>query len=210
MQSICTSTLRMIRLAALSAFALLAESSLVWADETTIQWVRPGVFFPVLGWREPVSLENSDGADRLLAGLPPRRYNCHFYVKTHIECRGGTVLPHFLLRRPRIDQLTESYLEARGYRRAGDGQAQAGDVLVAGRPDGRGGFHLTHSAVVVKTDADGRMVAIRQKFNDRLPVVDVSPEEFTMLYAGLHPWETHLWRRPVPGWDTPGSAWAGR
>lgn len=197
-------------LLALAALALPVAAPAVRADGTVIQWVRPGVFFPVLGWREPVSLEGSEGADRLLAGLPPRRYNCHFYVKTHIECRGGTVLPHFLLRRPRIDQLTEGYLEARGYRRAGDGRAQAGDVLVAGRPDGRGGFHLTHSAVVVKTDAEGRMVTIRQKFNDRLPVVDVSPEEFTMLYAGLHPWETRLWRRPVPGWDTPGSAWAGR
>lgn len=193
-----------------AALAVLALASSAWAGDPTVQWVRPGVFFPVLGWREPVSLEASSGPDRLLAGLPTRRYNCHYYVKTHIECRGGTVLPRFLLGRPRVDQLTEGYLTARGYRRTDNAHATVGDVLVAGRPDGQGGFTMTHSAVVLEVDSAGRIQKIRQKFNDRLPVVDVTSEEFTMLYAGLYPWETRLWRRPVPGWDTPGSAWAGR
>ena len=190
--------------------AILLVATCGWADGDVVRWVRPGLFFPVLGWREVVNLDAGEGADRLLAGLPPNLYNCHYYVKTHVECRGGTVMPYFLLRRPRVTHLSEGYLASRGYRLSDDGRAAPGDIVVAGKPDGKGGFALTHSAVVLQVDDEGRIARIRQKFNERLPVVDVSREEFTMLYAGMHPWQTHVWRRPVPGWDTPGSAWAGR
>ena len=160
------------------------------ATGVALRWDRPGAFFPVLGWREPVALESSAvPADRQLAHLAPEAFNCHFYTRFHLRrARGEAVLPI-----PRQDLLTERCLRTYGYTRVA-GPAAPGDVWVAVRPDGAGGRAITHSAVVVEVGPDGQPLRIRQKFDARHPVVDVTPVEFRTLYAGRHPWRIETWR----------------
>ncbi|HMP77574.1 MAG TPA: hypothetical protein PKE12_14865 [Kiritimatiellia bacterium] len=155
-----------------------------------VRWQRPGEFFPVLGWRESVTLEASTvQADRQLAHLAPESYNCHFYTRFHLRrARGEAVLPI-----PRQDLLTVRCLRTYGYARIA-GPSAPGDVWVAARPDETGGWIITHSAIVLETGPDGEPTRIRQKFDPRYPVVDVTPSEFRTLYAGCHPWRVEAWR----------------
>lgn len=160
------------------------------ASGVTMRWTRPGEFFPLLGWREPVSLRDSDLLpDRQLAELDPTKYNCHYYIRFLLRrMRGEPVLPI-----PRQDQLTESCLRALQLSPV-QGPLAPGDILLAARPDGASGWRFTHSALVLAVDAAGVPTRIRQKFNDQYPVVDVTGEEFRMLYASRYPWHVQAWR----------------
>lgn len=124
-----------------------------------------------------------------MANLDPRSFNCHFYTRFYIRrARADSVLPI-----PRQDLLTTQSLSEYRYRVV-NGAMKPGDVLVAERPDSAGGWIFTHSALVLAVDEDGHPTRIRQKFDDRHPVVDVSGEEFRMLYAGRYPWRVQAWR----------------
>ena len=153
-------------------------------------WQRPGEFFPVLGWREPVNLSASGfGFDAELASIPPDRFNCHFYTRYFLRrAQGESIHPT-----PRHDLVTESCLRSYGLAPA-RGSICAGDILVAGQPEASGHLRITHSAIVLGVDAHGVPTRIRQKFDGKHPVVDVNYEEFRTLYAGLHPWQIQVWR----------------
>lgn len=162
-----------------------------------IRWQRPGLFFPILGWRRPVDLAVSDlPVDHLMADLPPDSYNCHFYTKAYVEWRAGAPNLSRRLAAPRDDLVTEEYLLARGYRRVESSSARQGDLLLAVRAGDPSRRAVTHSAVVVEVDAGGAPRRIRQKFNPDCPVVDVDADEFRMLYAGQYPWRVETWRGP--------------
>jgi hypothetical protein len=162
------------------------------AAAVRVQWNRPGYFFPVLGWREPVVLAASAfPPDALVAPLEASRYNCHFYTKAYLRWRGGERDGAWIVRHPHNDQLTEEFLVARGYRKVSD-RPRTGDVALALRRD-FGRHAITHSAIVLRGGGDAELV-IRQKFNPTCPVVDLSLEEFRMLYAGMHPWRVEFWR----------------
>ena len=77
--------------------------------------------------------------------------------------------------------------------RAAGERAGVGDIVLAGRPQGASAMVYTHSAIVRSVDEAGRICAVRQKFDDRYPVVDVDWAEFRMLYAGMHPYRTEVW-----------------
>ncbi len=155
-----------------------------------VHWSRPGAFFPVLGWRDPVALSASElMADRQLANLDPTAFNCHFYTRFHIRRqRGESVMP-----RPRQEHLSARCLALYGYHPV-TGPMAAGDILTAIRADDAGQERITHSALVLAVDARGQPSRIRQKFDDEHPVVDVTMDEFRTLYAGLHPWRITAWR----------------
>lgn len=200
---------RMANAMRLLAFALLASCA-PWAhgDDATIRWQRPGHFFPVLGWREPVGASAAWELDRYLAAIPADRYNCHFYTKAYIEWRADADAFWDYLGHARDDLLTEEFLAAWGYERVAQPGAMAGDVIVSGRRDARGRCSFTHSAIVADVDAAGAIRRIRQKFDPTQPIVDVTLDEFVMLYAGLHPWETQVWRKAPVSWDAAGHALA--
>ena len=155
-----------------------------------VQWSRPGSFFPVLGWRDPVALSSSElMADRQLAHLDPTAFNCHFYTRFHIRRqRGESVVP-----RPRQEHLSTGCLALYGYQPV-EGPLTAGDILTAIRTDDAGHERITHSALVLAVDEQGQPSRIRQKFDGEHPVVDVTMSEFRTLYAGLHEWRIAAWR----------------
>lgn len=175
-----------------------APVRLVQAEPLTLVWHAPGHVYPVLGWRMPVDLTDSDWrVDRALSAVEAGRYNCHFYTRLHLVER---TQPSRLLRwvkQPTLDAITPQCLRAAGLRPLAEGEAaRLGDIVVAGRVDARGETSYNHSAVVREVDEAGAVVRIRQKFDDRQPIVDVAVSEFRMLYAGMHPYRMEVW-----GWS---------
>ncbi len=173
--------------------ALVTTTAL--AGDAMVVWRVPGCFYPVLGWRMPVALESSDWrVDRAVTGLASEAYNCHFYTRLHlIEHSHPTQLSQWLAI-PRQDGVNVGILRQAGLRRRAAGEsADVGDIVLAGRPQGACDMVYTHSAIVRAVDDAGKIRAVRQKFDDRHPVVDVDWSEFRMLYAGMHPFRTEVW-----------------
>lgn len=175
-----------------SWFGILEVSA---AEPVKVVWQVPGCIYPVLGWRMPVCLSDSDWrVDRAVAALAPTNYNCHFYTRLHLVERTQPSQMSRWVKQPSADVITTEFLLRAGLRKREPGEsAQAGDVVVAGRSDAWGGTAYTHSAVVREVDDAGVIRSIRQKFDEARPVVDVALDEFRMLYAGMHPYRMEVW-----------------
>lgn len=168
------------------------------AENSAVVWQAPGCTYPVLGWRLPVDLRDSDWrVDRALSQVSAEHYNCHFYTRLHLVNRNqpSRLLPW--LKQPTADLLTPRCLRQAGLRKLSPGEeSRPGDVVVASRVDVRGETTYLHSAVVREVDGAGHITRIRQKFDARFPVVDVDATEFRTLYAGQHPMRIEVW-----GWS---------
>lgn len=167
-------------------------------EPVKLVWNAPGCVYPVLGWRMPVQLADSDWrVDRAVAALDSSTYNCHFYTRLHLVERTQPSQMTRWANRPTDDAITPECLMRYGLRKLDPGEpVRPGDVVVAGRTDSFGSAEYTHSAVVREVDDAGAIKTIRQKFDDAHPVVDVAPEEFRMLYAGMQSYRTEVW-----GWS---------
>lgn len=165
------------------------------AEDVRIVWSAPGCHFPVLGWRMPVRLDDSDWrVDRAITGLAAATYNCHYYTRLHLADHTAPEQVGRWLSRPRFDGINAQILREAGMRPRAEGEpAGPGDILVAGCPLGPFEMVYTHSAIVRSVDDRGRVHTIRQKFDDEHPVVDVDWSEFRTLYAGRHPYRTEVW-----------------
>ncbi len=178
-----------------SLLALGAGAASAPCEPVKVVWQVPGCFYPVLGWRMPVRLSDSDWrVDRALSALAPDHYNCHFYTRLHlIEHTQPSQMIRWV-KRPTDDAITPQCLLRAGLRKLQPGEpVQAGDVGLSGRGDGWEGTLYTHSAVVREVDGAGAIRTIRQKFDEVHPVVDVEVNEFRMLYAGMHPYHMDVW-----------------
>lgn len=180
---------------AIGCGALLGTMAM--AEEARIVWRAPGCHYPVLGWRMPVALAQSDWVvDRAVTGLADAAYNCHFYTRLHLVAQAQPGQLSRWLAAARHDGVDRSILRQAGLRPRAEGEpALVGDIVVAGRPDERAGMVFTHSAVVRAVDGQGRIRTLRQKFDAAHPVVDVDWTEFRMLYAGMVPYRTEIWTR---------------
>lgn len=182
----------------LAMMAAVAQAETAATDAIKLVWHAPGYVYPVLGWRMPVDLPDSDWrVDRALEAVEPQRYNCHFYTRLHLVERNTPSQLLRWLKQPTCDAITPQCLRAAGLRPLEAGEpARPGDVVVAVRVDARGETVYNHSAIVREVDEAGGIVRIRQKFDDQRPVVDVALSEFRTLYAGLYPYRTEVW-----GWS---------
>jgi hypothetical protein len=173
--------------------ALVTTTAL--AGDAVVVWRAPGCFYPVLGWRMPVALESSDWrVDRAVTGLAADAYNCHFYTRLYLIENTQPSNESRWLAMARHDGVDAGILREAGLRpRAAGEPAGAGDIVLAGRPLGAADMVYTHSAIIRAVDEAGKIRTVRQKFDDRYPVVDVDWTEFRMLYAGMHPYRTEVW-----------------
>lgn len=174
----------------------------VSADDLLVKWQVPGCHYPVLGWRMPVALADSDWrVDRAVTGLPAGAYNCHFYTRLYLVAQTQPASLPSWLNLVRHDGVDRAILRNAGLRPRADGEpVLAGDVVLAGRPDEGSNLVVTHSAVVRAVDDQGRIRTIRQKFDGVHPVVDVDWTEFRMLYAGMYPYRTEVWTWSDHAW----------
>jgi hypothetical protein len=152
--------------------------------------------FPELGWREPVSMKESAwNVDRLLGGKPSNAYNCHYYTKSFIERRDLDTVPFRALVPDGLEDISSVYLQGWGYELRAGAKAQVGDIVVAEKPSpfDHGQRIFTHSAIVAEINDRGQIARLRQKFDPRHPVVDLTLDDFQRIYVGESPRSYSVW-----------------
>jgi hypothetical protein len=135
--------------------------------------------------------------DQFLQNKAQTDFNCHYYTKTFIRQSpptGWTDGATSLIR--------EQDLKAAGYQRVPvkyDHQgritnAQVGDVLLVEGDTGTFSPYL-HSAIVMRTDANGTILSLRQKLNPQECVAETDWEPFQKAFLS-HSTGVKLWTNP--------------
>jgi hypothetical protein len=130
-------------------------------------------------------------------------FNCHFYTSTHLLGHEPRALGIFSP--PKALMMFEKKLFAdHGYRNAysfnserflqESSKLKEGDIILIVDPGKKEPFQETHSGVVLRSDANGGII-IRQKFDPKLPVVDLTANQFKQAYLNDSEEQVQVWTK---------------